>query len=214
MSRISGAGNLSETTTCGPRPGILDPRFEVRSVLALPLRLPSSVKRVIRNKKKIVETSVIQQLLSSHPNGVAVSSRDGSPPKGERDASHDPPLALSQTDAPGPGVRGRGRLPTGHSFGFRTGRGEVPVRKSIDWPVFFSPRPAATAGRLAPARVDGRLGGDFDEADTRMRGLLGCFPFITLASSEGDNAGRLSFCHPRPVRERLPADGTSPTSSM
>ena len=63
--------------------------------------LPSNTNDTEPQEKQL--TGFTQQFLSIHPIGVAVSLRDGSPPKGERDASHDPPLALSPDRCPGPG---------------------------------------------------------------------------------------------------------------
>jgi hypothetical protein len=93
--------------------------------------LPSQNTNTTDFKRVIDEENRGSYLLSIHPTGVAVSSRwNGPPPKGERDASHDPPLALSQASCLRPHGFGKADGPrlTGQSIGFCTRRGEVLVR--------------------------------------------------------------------------------------
>ena len=94
-------------TAWGPR-GIPTARFQV---LALPLLFPSGVETRDETTAK-VETShkVISkreaasgpQITYKKPPHWRRSSLTIAPPKGERDASHDPPLALSHTNGSDP----------------------------------------------------------------------------------------------------------------
>ncbi len=61
-------------------------------------RVDSSRFESIRPEIEIVLTNLQAANLLASP----FLDWDGPPPKGERDASHDPPLALSQTEASGP----------------------------------------------------------------------------------------------------------------
>ncbi len=63
--------------------------------------LPSNTNDTEPQKKRLADFTY--QLKSIHPIGVAVPTGASSPPKGERDASHDPPLALSPDRCPDPG---------------------------------------------------------------------------------------------------------------